>query len=349
MFKSKKKNVLITIALIVVLCASSFGLVYARTKSDAENEAREAAEKAAAATKNLEEAEEKMESLSKDIDANKAKIESTKADIEKKQQEINRQTDALGARLTAMYKTGTVGYIDVILSSDSISTLISNIGMVQKILKNDQGLLKALQIDQEKLNKLKEELDKKQAELEAAEAEQAALKEKFQAEADEWAAKEEKLNQEAATLAREAQDAASAQDVIDRGGSASGYVWPTVTRYCTSDYGWRICPFHGEEYHNGIDLSCGGIYGQPVYAIQDGIITRASSYGGYGNCITLKCASGVTALYGHLSGYNCSYGQYVSRGQVIGYVGSTGDSTGPHLHFTVFDSNGSAFNPWSLY
>ena len=134
--------------------------------------------------------------------------------------------------------------------------------------------------------------------------------------------------------------------------SSSGYAWPTRSNYMiTSEYGWRIHPIFGDRRkHNGIDivLRGGGTSGSPVYAISDGIIVMASWYGGYGNCVQLDDGKGKTALYGHLSGYNCHNGQYVKKGQVIGYIGSTGNSTGPHLHFTVFQ-NGTDINPWSLY
>lgn len=350
MLKNKRLNFLVTLGLIVVLCATSFGLVYGKTESELREEAKAAAEKAAAATENLEDAEAKLEELQAQIESNKAEIEKTKTDIEKKQKDIEEQTNALGSRLTAMYKTSTVGYVDVILSSDNIPDLISNIGMVQKILKNDQTLLKGLQKEHKKLEKLKEKLDKKSAELDAAQIETEALREKFQAEADKWAAEEAQLKAEADAAGAEAArySESARQQVIENGGSTSGgYCWPTSTRYITDDYGWRICPFHGEEFHNGLDIGAGS--GSPIYAIQDGVITKAAWYGGYGNCVILSCGTGVSALYGHLSGFNCSYGQYVTKGQVIGYTGSTGNSTGPHLHFTVFDSNGYEFNPWSLY
>jgi len=128
------------------------------------------------------------------------------------------------------------------------------------------------------------------------------------------------------------------------------YAWPTSSNWRLSDeYGWRICPFHGREFHNGLDIVLtSGTYGSPVYAIADGYITSASWYGGYGNCIQYAIGNGYSVLCGHLSGYNCSTGQYVTKGSVIGYIGSTGASTGPHLHFTVFQG-GTTVSPFSLY
>ena len=142
--------------------------------------------------------------------------------------------------------------------------------------------------------------------------------------------------------------------IVDAGGEvdlAPGeYAWPTASNWELSDkYGWRRCPFHGREFHNGLDIVLtSGTKGAPVYAIADGYVTRASWYGGYGNCIQYAIGNGYSVLYGHLSGYNCKAGQYVTKGSVLGYIGSTGASTGPHLHFTVFQ-NGSHINPFSLY
>ena len=142
--------------------------------------------------------------------------------------------------------------------------------------------------------------------------------------------------------------------IVDAGGTidmAPGeFVWPTQSNWqISSKYGWRICPFHGRELHNGVDIVLeSGTNGSPVYAIADGMVTRASRYGGYGNCIQIAHGGGYSSLYGHLSGYNCSSDQFVKKGQLIGYIGSTGNSTGPHLHFTVF-KDGSITNPMGLY
>lgn len=347
MFKNRKTNLIIVLTIVLSLVVGALSVSFGATAESKRKEAEAAGKKAAAATKNLEEATAKLEQILKDIEATKANIEQSKKDIKKKEKEIKKQENGLNERLTAMYKTGTVGYIDVILSSDDITDLISNIGMVQKILENDQDLLKKLEKKLKKLEKLKKNLEAQEDSLEIQEEETKALKAKFKKEADEWKAKEDQLHAEAQQLAIEAMrtsGAAEAAGIVVTG----NYAWPTVTQNITSPYGWRICPFHGKEFHDGIDISCSGINGKPVYAIQDGVITRSSWYSGYGNCVIISCAGGISALYAHLSGYNCSKGQVVSKGQVLGYVGSTGNSTGPHLHFMVF-KDGTTISPWTLY
>ena len=333
-------------------------------------EAKEVAKKAAEAVANFEEAEKELESISAEVEnlkieiSNKeAEIEETKAKMEAKQKEIEDQNTALNNRLTAMYKNGNAGMVDVILSSENIEDLLANVGMVHKILESDQELLKKLQKDYEILNQLKEELEVQEAalvdqqiSLEAKEYETEELKKKYQKEADEMHALQAQKEAEAAEMAADAlkKQQEAEQMIVDAGGELNlvpgEYAWPTQSNWILTDkYGWRICPFHGKEFHNGLDIALtSGTKGSPVYAIADGYITRASWYGGYGNCIQYAIGNGYSVLCGHLSGYNYSAGQYVTKGSVIGYIGSTGASTGPHLHFTVFQ-NGTTINPLSLY
>jgi len=319
-------------------------------------EAKEAAKQAAEAVKNIEEAEVELERLAGEIETTKAEIEVKKAEMEAKEKEIEEQNEALNNRLTAMYKNGNAGMLDVILSSESVEDLLANVGMVQKILESDQNLLKKLQKDYEELKQIKEELEDKQIALEAKEVETEELKKKYQEEADRLHALQEQKEAEAAEMAAYAlqKQLEAERLIVEAGGTIDmtpgEYAWPTQSNWELSDkYGWRICPFHGKEFHNGLDIVLtSGTKGSPVFAIADGYITRASWYGGYGNCIQYAIGNGYSVLCGHLSGFNCSAGQYVTKGSVIGYIGSTGASTGPHLHFTVFQ-NGTSINPLSLY
>ena len=111
----------------------------------------------------------------------------------------------------------------------------------------------------------------------------------------------------------------------------------------SSSYGWRTHPIFGNRrFHSGIDF--GGGYGAPIYAAEAGVVVSASSRGGYGMTIVIDHGGGLTTLYAHQSRFAVGAGQQVTRGQVIGYIGSTGFSTGPHLHFEV-RVNGATRNP----
>ncbi|MGL4606389.1 MAG: murein hydrolase activator EnvC family protein [Eubacteriaceae bacterium] len=126
--------------------------------------------------------------------------------------------------------------------------------------------------------------------------------------------------------------------------SFSGSVqWPCGGTI-TSPFGYRICDFHGPEFHSGVDI--GAPTGTPVAAGGDARVISAGWMGEYGNCIIIDLGGGVSALYAHLSAINVSAGQSVSRGETIGRVGSTGNSTGPHLHYEIA-VYGSVVNPQS--
>ena len=391
MTKKKRSNIIIALMLTAALLSATFVTVFAEPQAVTQEEydaaqeaakeakeateakrkeAKEVAKQAAAAVANFEEAEKQLGVISAEVDEKKieignieADIANTKAEMEAKQTEIADQNNSLNSRLTAMYKNGNSGFVDVILNSQDVEDLLSNIGMVHKILESDQNLLKKLQKDYKILKKLKKELEAEEAALvdeqialEAKEYETEELKKRYQEEADKMHALQAQKEAEAAEMAADAKAKQEAAEnmIVEAGGNinlAPGeYAWPTNANWQLSDkYGWRICPFHGKEFHNGLDIVLtSGTKGSPVYAIADGYVTRASWYGGYGNCIQYAIGNGYSVLCGHLSGYNCKKDQYVTKGSVIGYIGSTGASTGPHLHFTVFQ-DGSTINPLSLY
>ena len=126
--------------------------------------------------------------------------------------------------------------------------------------------------------------------------------------------------------------------------SGEGFCFPMM--YCTmltSAYGYRVHPITGNyTFHNGVDLAAGT--GTPIYATKSGTVTTATYNYAYGYYVVVNHLDGFSSLYGHMTHYTVSEGDYVSRGEIIGYVGSTGYSTGPHLHFTIY-YNGSTVNP----
>jgi murein DD-endopeptidase MepM/ murein hydrolase activator NlpD len=110
-------------------------------------------------------------------------------------------------------------------------------------------------------------------------------------------------------------------------------LWP-VQGPITGPFGSRMDPFNGEgAFHAGVDISCH--YGQPIMAPADGVVTYAGFYSGYGRMIVVDHGNGITTRYGHLSGFAVTDGQTLRKGQVIGYVGMSGRSTGAHLHYEV--------------
>ena len=132
------------------------------------------------------------------------------------------------------------------------------------------------------------------------------------------------------------------------GGSGSnsgvdGYIWPTNnTRVVTSPYGERWCLFHGYESHNGADIDAAR--GSAVLAAKSGRVIQAGWNGGYGISVMIAHDDGITTLYGHMDGCSVSVGQTVSQGETIGICGNTGNSSGAHIHYTMY-KNGGTIDP----
>lgn len=130
-------------------------------------------------------------------------------------------------------------------------------------------------------------------------------------------------------------------------GIATGrWIWPVKCSNISSPYGNRICPFHGREFHAAYDIAAS--YGSSVYAADGGTVIKAGYNGGFGNSITISHGRGLSTMYNHLSKIQVKQGQKVSKGQVIGKVGSTGSSTGAHLDFRVY-VNGNVTDPFKYY
>jgi murein DD-endopeptidase MepM/ murein hydrolase activator NlpD len=164
----------------------------------------------------------------------------------------------------------------------------------------------------------------------------------------------ETLKAKAAALAKQEQEASrKIQEEIERmqdtGGSFSGqFAWPTpgfniiTTRYNTSYDPWNSGT---STVHTGTDISGSGIFGTKILAMESGTVTLASYYGGYGNCVIIDHGTSAVdgqkykSLYGHAERLNVVKGQKVVKGQVIAYVGSTGNSTGAHLHLELYKNN----------
>lgn len=137
---------------------------------------------------------------------------------------------------------------------------------------------------------------------------------------------------------------------IDSVESATTHIWPVPGHTkLSSPYGWRNCPYHGREYHSGIDIPAPS--GTPIKATKNGIVISSGWNGGYGNCVVIQHSDGGKTLYAHMKSIYVSVNQEVSQGDVIGGVGTTGNSTGNHLHFEIWNgsSEDTRVNPMNYY
>ena len=301
--------------------------------------------------------------LEKTIDDLDAEIQNAGEDLEvltkdlkKAQKKVKIQNRSLNKRLRNMYKNGTVGFLDVLLNSGSFSEFLTNLDMVERILKNDEEVLADLEEAHRLIKKKKKEVEDLQEELNAAQA----TAENERSEVARQKKELEKVNDrtaddigdlEAERKSLEAELAARSQrgDISNSGSSKYGggtLLWPLPASHTvTSEYGWRNCPFHGREFHAAIDI--GGVgTGAAIVAGAGGKVIHAGWYGGFGNSVIIDHGGGIITQYNHCSAVLVSQGEKVKRGQTIAQVGSTGYSTGPHLDFRVY-KDGNADNPWN--
>ncbi len=257
----------------------------------------------------------------------------------------------LGGRLRDIYRHGRTSYVDVVLDAGDFGEFVSRALFVRRIVAADVRLIQNLQADAAEYRDLGAALARTRERIQALTADAEATTEEL---AREEAAKRallrsiqvrratfERVVRELEEESREIEELirrAQGRGVVgprlylaSRG--QGGFSWP-VLGALTSPYGWRRHPIQGGgQLHTGIDIA--SRTGTPVRAARDGAVLYAGWWGGYGKVVILDHGGGISTLYGHLSATLVVPGQRVRRGQVIGRVGSTGYSTGPHLHFEV--------------
>ena len=276
------------------------------------------------------------------------------------------QYDLFCDRVRAMEKRGEVSYWSVLFRADSFTDLLSRLDMINEIMAADQRVIDQLKDLQAQIETAKTELETNKAEEEAAKSELEARKSELntqrseanaliqqlaanesetEAALDELEAEQDAIRAEIQRLNEQliAQQAANGNSVQSNPG---GYIWPVDSRYITSTMGGRTSPGGiGSTNHKGTDIGRVG-YTSSVYASKAGTVIVSQYSSSYGNYVVISHGSGNTTLYAHMSSRKVSVGQYVNQGDVIGITGSTGNSTGPHLHFEVTE-NGVRVNPLS--
>ena len=307
----------------------------------------------------IDETQQSIDTVSSDIVDLQAKITDNQKKLDAKKKELETSVDNLNQRLRNMYKNGSIGFIDVILSSETVTDLITNVELVGRIYTSDKELVSALEQEyaeiadlQASLESQKEELDGKMGELNALQDQLSADYAKVEASKEEQEEINEQLEEDLADLEAESAEIAaliaSQSSSQEYQGSGTGqFIWPVPGYYSiSSEYAYRWCPYHGYELHSGIDIPAA--YGTNVVAADDGLVISAGWMGSYGNAVLISHGNGLYTLYGHNSSLNVSAGQTVTQGQTVAFVGSTGNSTGNHCHFEVRlggSNYGNSVNP----
>ena len=283
------------------------------------------------------------------------------------------QLERYRVRVRAMEENGNLGFLSMVLNTNNLGQLLTAMDDIGEIMESDRALedqyiaaRENTQAVKAEYEGVKAELEEKQAELKAEQQElESQIEEAYmmlaEIEADiannleayeqmEAAEREASAAFDALAAELEAQRQAALQQQ-QQGSTIVGtgqFAWPTPsTSLITSYYGTRVHPVYGSErFHSGVDI--GAADGSAIIAADGGTVVTAGWSGGYGNCIMIDHGNGYTTLYAHLSGYAVSSGQTVSRGDTIGYVASTGVSTGPHLHYEVRQGGGTV-DPMAFY
>ncbi|NLV71181.1 MAG: peptidoglycan DD-metalloendopeptidase family protein [Actinobacteria bacterium] len=304
-----------------------------------------------------------------------ADLADTRRELAQTESDLRAQQEIFDHRLVDVYKSGgNIIYLEALLKSESFVQVIGRVELLTNIVQQDNNILGQIRALKERVQEQRSALERQQEQIAGLEREQTvvtgecrAAAERSRAALDElesaraakkkvlvaaqedeaaWKrqqgellAESERITEMLKEAARAAKAAETAKTVKAGSGALS---WPVVGRV-TSGFGYRIHPiFKVRKMHTGIDID--GDMGDPIRAASNGTVVSAGWRGGYGKCVIVSHGGGLATLYGHLSMINVSAGGSVKGGQVIGRVGSTGYSTGPHLHFEV-RVNGTPVDP----
>ena len=298
--------------------------------------------------------EGEIDELNVEIDDYQVKIDEVSAELDKATVAAENQYQAYKTRVRVMYEHGSTGYLDILLSADSISDFFERIEIVKQITEYDSNMTEKLREKQAEIQSKKDEvvalqqglidsrtvLEEKKANLDSKMAYRDSLIKKIQGSVETLEKELKKIEAEEASVRAKLRNLAGGSTPYTGG----AMTWPTPScRVITSYYGWRLHPvLKYEKLHTGVDI--GAQYGAKIVAAKSGTVVTATYNNAYGNYVTINHGGGVATLYAHQSSMAVSAGQYVNEGDVIGYVGSTGYSTGPHLHFEVI-INGATTDP----
>jgi len=324
--------------------------------------------------------ETQIDELESKIGELNSKIKASEEKLNQAQEDYTKQEKLLEARLVTIQESGDISYLDFILSSSSLTELISNYYLITELTSNDTELLEKIQKQKEEIEKAKKELEASKKELDTSKASKQSVatqlqtakaeknkqvaelsedEKKLQAQIDELNQANKSIDSQiiaAQEAIRKAQEEAKKQQnnssssssgSTSTGGgatSSSGFIYPVPSGYRTIT---TKLYYSSGQYHGAVDFGSGGINGQPIYAVADGyVVTSTRLQGSYGNYILIAHYNGLYTLYAHGQdgSRTVSAGQTVKQGQQIMRVGSTGNSTGPHLHFEVRTSPGTYSN-----
>lgn len=297
--------------------------------------------------------EVEINNLESEINVTKEEIVQAIEELEAKKKEVGEQNADLNERLRAMYKNGEIGMLSVLLGSANMAEMMTNMDIIERIYDYDAKVLSSLEVQYDKIDAEKTRLLDLQATLEAQEADLANKKTALAGTKASAADKKKIVDADAAVLSQQIDDLNKEADALiaeilklqGPGAYIGGTMcWPSEnSTRVTSPFGNRMHPIlKVYKMHTGIDIGAAG--GTNILAANSGVVISAGWNDGYGYMVMVDHGGGIVTLYAHSSKLLVKKGDIVSRGQTIALVGTTGMSTGNHLHFEV-RVNGQYQNP----
>lgn len=367
------KKKIIAGLLIILLINFSFINVFASSKSEIQNKIDDKKEelqdvkdeKSSVLTEidklntSISSTEKEISDLNSKIDNLTSSISEKTTEIEKKENEFKEKDKLLQDRLVALYEAGDTTYLDVLLSSASITDFISNYYLIERLADYDSQLLTKIESQKKELEESKSKIEEEEKKLQELKSNAIKLTTTLKNSRTLQKSKMDKLTEEEKGIQEEINkykiEEANIENQIKQATNDGEYqlqytggvmLWPVAKEgtVITSPFGTRNHPIQGVvKLHSGIDIGGAG-YGAKVVAAEDGVVSFAGTLGGYGNCVIVNHGGGISTLYGHGQTLLTTVGTNVKKGDIIMEVGSTGNSTGPHLHFEVRVNN-IAVNP----
>ena len=377
--KETLRKILIIISILILCTTLSTGSI-ATDISDLDKQKKEVSEELNKKNKQLEYVNEELttalleiqklddEILQYETDLNKYETQLSKLQtsideaiekIDLVQEDYQTREEILRERLVEMYKAGDVTYLEVLLSSKSLTEFISSYFLMRQLGEDDNKLIEQVEREKNDLEYTKAKLEKEQKEVKTIKAkkEQTTIilnnkKTLQKAHVNKLSEEEKKLQKEIIEYKKEVYriqsliSQVSGEPNLQIQYTGGDMIWPVAKEgtAITSYYEQREHPITGIiHYHSGIDIG-NAYFGTPVVAALDGYVSYAGWLGGYGNCVIINHGNGVSTLYGHGQAILTTLHKEVKQGELIMEVGSTGNSTGPHLHFEI-RINGYTVNP----
>lgn len=377
--KETLRKILIIISILILCTTLSTGSI-ATEISDLDKQKKEVSEELNKKNKQLEYVNEELttalleiqklddEILQYETDLNKYETQLSKLQtsideaiekIDLVQEDYQTREEILRERLVEMYKAGDVTYLEVLLSSKSLTEFISSYFLMRQLVEYDNKLIEQVEREKNDLEYTKAKLEKEQKEVKTIKAkkEQTTIilnnkKTLQKAHVNKLSEEEKKLQKEIIEYKKEVYriqsliSQVSGEPNLQIQYTGGDMIWPVAKEgtAITSYYEQREHPITGIiHYHSGIDIG-NAYFGTPVVAALDGYVSYAGWLGGYGNCVIINHGNGVSTLYGHGQAILTTLHKEVKQGELIMEVGSTGNSTGPHLHFEI-RINGYTVNP----